>query len=166
VGQRGPAPQPTVLKYIRGNPGKRPLNDSEPKPDEIADVQCPDWLSGDAKKKWERVYPVLRSMRMLTVADEESLARYCALWAEWKRHYDFSRQPGGDIYTLMDAEGNVRYMSPTAQTSLMLKLTPLLLRLEQEFGLTPSSRSQVSIHDSPEEDPLQAFIALRGKGAG
>ena len=165
MGARGPAPQPTLLKYIRGNPGKRPLNDHEPIPDDAAEVQCPEWLTGDARDKWHKVYPVLRGMRMLTVADEATLARYCALWAEWKRHYDFSKQPGGDIYTLMDADGNVRYMSPTAQTSLMIKLTPLLLRMEQEFGLTPSSRSQVTIHDIPEEDPLQAFVARRGTGA-
>ncbi len=32
MGQRGPAPKPTALRILEGNPGKRPLNASEPRP--------------------------------------------------------------------------------------------------------------------------------------
>ena len=32
---RGRKPVPTALKKLRGNPGKRPLNDAEPKPDVV-----------------------------------------------------------------------------------------------------------------------------------
>ena len=32
-----------------------------------------------------------------------------------------------------------------------------LLRYEQEFGLTPSSRSQVTIHGNKDDDPLERF---------
>ena len=160
MAKRGRPPVPTTLKILRGNPGKRPLNENEPIP-EASDFEPPEWLTGEALGKWERTYPILRKMRLLTVADEESFARYCALWAEWKRHYEFSKQPGGDVYAVLDADGSVKYMSPTAQTNLMMKIATILLQLEREFGLTPSSRSTMSIHESKEEDPLSAFAKSR-----
>jgi P27 family predicted phage terminase small subunit len=40
---RGPAPTPTHLRILKGNPGKRPLNKAEPKP-EKGPVDPPDWL--------------------------------------------------------------------------------------------------------------------------
>jgi hypothetical protein len=32
MGKRGPSPKPTSLKVLQGNPGKRKINKSEPKP--------------------------------------------------------------------------------------------------------------------------------------
>ena len=37
---RGRRPNPTRLKLLTGNPGKRPLNPDEPKP-QIAVPECP-----------------------------------------------------------------------------------------------------------------------------
>ena len=56
MGKRGPAPKPTALKVLQGNPGKRKLNDSEPtfeKTDEI--LKPPSYLSTYAKnrKAWD-----------------------------------------------------------------------------------------------------------------
>ena len=47
MGRRGFAPEPTVLKVIKGNPGKRPLNVREPKPKPIKPT-CPAWLDAEA----------------------------------------------------------------------------------------------------------------------
>lgn len=40
---------PTQLKVLNGNPGKRPLNQNEPKPKPVM-PECPSWLNGYAKK--------------------------------------------------------------------------------------------------------------------
>ena len=40
----GRPPKPTYLKVLEGNPGKRPLNENEPKPKPSA-PKCPAWLS-------------------------------------------------------------------------------------------------------------------------
>jgi hypothetical protein len=45
---RGRKPKPTFLKVLDGNPGKRPLNDQEPRPPQgIPDR--PDWLDAEAQ---------------------------------------------------------------------------------------------------------------------
>ena len=40
MAQRGRKPKPTVLKELEGNPGRRPLNKNEPKPNKKA-PRCP-----------------------------------------------------------------------------------------------------------------------------
>ena len=44
---RGRKPKPTALKVLEGNPGKRPLNENEPKPERKA-PECPSWLEPEA----------------------------------------------------------------------------------------------------------------------
>ena len=46
---RGRKPKPTAMKELEGNPGKHPLNTSEPKPNKKAPA-CPKWLEPEAKK--------------------------------------------------------------------------------------------------------------------
>ena len=51
---RGRKPTPTALKVLEGNPGKRKLNDNEPRPEKKA-PSCPKWLEPEAKKEWRRL---------------------------------------------------------------------------------------------------------------
>ena len=48
--------KPTALKRAEGNPGKRPLNEREPKP-ESATPRCPAWLDDESGVEWRRVVP-------------------------------------------------------------------------------------------------------------
>jgi phage terminase small subunit len=43
MGLRGPAPKPTAIKRLEGNPGKRKLNEMEPKMT-VGVPECPDHL--------------------------------------------------------------------------------------------------------------------------
>src|SRR5437763_14064864 len=81
---RGRRPKPTRLKMLTGNPGKRPLNDAEPRPQ--ANVpECPPELGPVAHKEWYRLVGERAALRLLTNLDRAALAAYCgayALWAE------------------------------------------------------------------------------------
>ena len=44
---KGRKPTPTAIKELEGNPGKRALNDKEPKPVKKAPA-CPKWLEPEA----------------------------------------------------------------------------------------------------------------------
>ena len=166
MGKRGPAPEPSISRAIRGNPGKRPFNLYEPQPDELdEDYSAPDWLEGQAKEKWDFVLPILVRMRVMSEADIETLARYCALWEQWKANYDHVKA-GHGVLPIRDEKGNIKYLQTTPYASQMRSLARELLRMEQEFGLTPSSRSQVTIHATASDDPLGAFAKSRGNRAG
>jgi P27 family predicted phage terminase small subunit len=165
MGKRGPPPQPSILRYIRGNPSKDPLNENEPTPDLLVSFDPPDWLEGLALKKWHEIVPVLVGMRVMTVADVEVVARYCALWEQWKHNYDHVKD-GHGVLPIRDESGKIKYLQTTPYASQMRGIANQLLRIEQEFGLTPSSRSQVTIHADRDSDPLASFAAKRGRSAG
>ena len=81
---RGRKPKPTRLKHLTGNPGKRPINENEPRP-ELTIPDCPVELSLLAQREWNWLVAELGPLRILTQLDRAALAAYCgayALWAE------------------------------------------------------------------------------------
>jgi phage terminase small subunit len=81
---RGRKPHPTLLKLVKGNPGHRPLTDSEPAPRKML-PEPPAELSGDARKEWDRVAPELYRMGLLTGLDRAALAAYCQVYGAGSR---------------------------------------------------------------------------------
>src|SRR4051812_963222 len=98
MGARGPAPKPTRLKILAGNPGKRPLNAAEPKPDPKPPV-CPAWLDDAAKTKWRATVKELSRLGVLTSIDGDALAAYCQAWAEFQWATKTLRKEGRVIKT-------------------------------------------------------------------
>lgn len=174
MGKRGPAPEPSILKYIRGNPSKETLNTAEPTPDLLDNFDPPEEIANDplAVKKWNRSVPTLRRMRVFTEADVDAWVIYCITWANWMRAKEKCEQLGRDNVqteidpTRTDGRLRIKWSQPHSWATAERSFTKDLLRLQQEFGLTPSSRSQVTIHDSVEEDPVAAFVKKRSGGAG
>lgn len=141
---RGRKPTPTHLKLVRGNPGKRRLNASEPAPDRTLPTP-PAELCADARLEWDRVAGELHGIGVLSRIDRASLAAYCQAYGRW-----------------IVAERAIAKMAERDQLTqgLMIKTTngnavqnPLLgtankamgdmVRYAAEFGMTPSARSRV-----------------------
>src|SRR5438094_577193 len=74
-------PKPTKLKLVTGNPGRRPLNEREPKP-LVGEPDMPSFLCEVAKAEWRRMVPILLRMGLLTIADGSCLAGYCLAYAD------------------------------------------------------------------------------------
>ena len=90
---RGRKPKPTAIKRLEGNPGKRPLNIYEPKPQKKAPA-CPDWLDEEAKREWHRLAKTMEAMGVLTEADRAAFATYCDAYSKWKDATEFINQHG------------------------------------------------------------------------
>lgn len=157
MGKRGPRPQPSSIRIARGNPGKRPLNDREPVP-AGGSIHPPEWVVGVARAKWDDVVPKLESMRVITPADVEAIARYCAMYEQWVKYLEQMRR-GLDVIVLRDKDGKVRYMQSSPAATMFVKLAASMLRIEQEYGLTPSARTGISTSDgeTDEDRALRAF---------
>jgi len=106
--------------------------------------RMPDWLDDDAKAAWKQLVPQLREMGVLTRIDGNALARYCTTWAAWRKAVAFIREKG-DMYPLRDENGAVKYFQQWPQVAISHKLATQLTRLEQEFGMTPSSRARLQM---------------------
>ena len=84
---RGRKPLPSNVVRLRGNPGKRRLNDAEPRPAHRV-PSCPACLGDEARKEWQRLAKELGELGLLTRLDRGLLAAYCqahALWVEARR---------------------------------------------------------------------------------
>ena len=153
---------PTSLKVLKGNPGNRPLNESEPKPDGKA--ECPNWLQGDAKIEWERLAPQLEKLKLLTSLDRTAFAIYCEEWASYQECIRFIHKHGR-TYTVKDADGNTKMVRPYPQVAQANQHICNIRSYASEFGFTPSSRGKIET-DAIEESDDPMFDVLNSGRPG
>jgi len=155
---RGRKPKPTALKMLEGNPGKRPLNENEPKPPK-GTIRCPTWLEAEAKKEWRRLAPSLEAMGVLTTADITAFAGYCQAYARWKEAEEFITQHGSIFQTPSG------YVQQVPQVSIAQQNLKIMQSFCSEFGLTPATRSRIIAGNGDkvdEDDPME--LLLKGGG--
>ena len=150
---RGRKPKPTNLKVLEGNPGQRPLNDNEPKPDKKAPT-CPAWLEPEAKKEWRRMSKQLEQLGLLTELDRAAFAAYCQAYARWKEAEEFITKHGSMIRT---PNG---YLQQVPQVSIAQTYLKIMNRFAEQFGLTPASRSRIIAADNSTDtqDEMEALL--------
>ena len=144
----GRPPKPTALKELAGNPGKRPLNRNEPKP-RVTIPTAPSWLTVEGKKEYRRTAKLLLGMRVLTEADMVALASYAHEFDEWRRACNVLALEG----KVITSEKGGKYLHPmwgVANTHFKN-----MIKLMQEFGLTPASRTRIEAQ--PVEEKVQSL---------
>jgi P27 family predicted phage terminase small subunit len=154
MAQRGRKPKPTAMKVLEGNPGKRPLNENEPKPEKKA-PKCPAWLEPEAKKEWKRMTKTLEAIGVLTQVDATAFAGYCQAYARWKEAEEFLSKHG----TIFKTPSG--YIQQVPQVSIAQTYLKIMKDFCSEFGLTPAARSRISVsttegsNDDAMEDMLR-----------
>ena len=149
----GRKPKPTALKLLEGNPGKRELNQFEPKPAGGLPI-CPDWLMEDAKEEWYRLAAVMNKMGILSEVDQSAFAVYCQTWARWKEAQEHIDREGSTFET---DSGQIKR---NPWVAIANEWQAKLLSVCGEFGLTPSSRSRIVAANSKETeaDGMEALL--------
>lgn len=152
-----PRPTPTAIRLAKGNPGKKKLSLDEPQPSKQL-PPCPDYLPDGAKAVWARLVPELTRLGVLTSLDVGAFQRYCINVAEWRACVDFIKANGSDLVVRDADSGEVTGVVPYPQVKRKREYEILLLRYEQEFGLTPSSRSKIHAIPADDEDELDELL--------
>ena len=155
----GPAPLPTAVKALRGNPGKRPLNKQEPK--FTGTPICPEWLTKVAKQEWDRVVKELASLDMLRAVDSAALAAYCVSYARWQSAEAIVEKQGQTVSEpILSKTGKVlgQKIKRHPATSIAKEAMASMLRASSLFGFDPSSRSRINLGDGPIADPFTEFM--------
>jgi P27 family predicted phage terminase small subunit len=146
VGERGPAPKPTALVLLEGNPGKRPINHAEPRP-RLKTPPCPEHLDADAKTEWKRLVRILRHMKLLTEADYISLGNLCQAYSTMVKAQKKLTESGLLFKT------SSGYVQQSPLLGVVNTCMETITRLCREFGLTPSSRSRMQVPSAGSEQP-------------
>lgn len=147
----GRRPKPTQLKRLQGNPGRRPLNENEPEPDAVVPTR-PGWLLPEAKREWSRVVPQLQRLGLLTIVDRAALASYCQWWARWVQAEKVLQEKG------LIFETPNGYVQQRPEVAIAQKASDRCRQFCTEFGLTPSSRSRLSVAPPMPVDPFEEFL--------
>jgi P27 family predicted phage terminase small subunit len=134
---RGRRPKPTRLKLLTGNPGKRPLNEDEPRP-EMAAPPCPPELGPVARDEWNRLVNELVSLGLLTNLDRAALAAYCGAYALWAEATEAIQKYG----SMIKSPTGFPIQSP--YLAIANRQAEIMMRIASEFGFTPASRSRIS----------------------
>jgi P27 family predicted phage terminase small subunit len=144
---------PTALHLLRGNPGKRKLNQDEPQPAALPDLDPPAWLDVTAQVEWRRLAPMLSRLGVLTETDSDALAAYCEAWVTWKEATAKVRQ-FGMVVKRSKAGVDVPVISPYVKVAhhAMAQMRAFLV----EFGMTPSSRARIRAA-KPAETPVSKW---------
>ena len=128
---RGRKPLPSNVVRLRGNPGKRRLNDAEPRP--AAKVPaCPACLGDEARKEWQRLAKELAELGLLTGLDRSLLAAYCQAHALWVEAVSSIERYG----TMVKSPNGYPMQSP--YVAVANKQVDIMVRIAAEFGMTPA----------------------------
>lgn len=136
-GKSGRRPIPSAIKKLRGNPGRRPLNENEPAP-ELVLPPAPASLSEVGKSKWDEMAIMLYNQGILTEMDLDMLHLYCEEWETYM--YAQSNVARYGLMLIKDGKTGL-FKNPYYGVSNQSK--ERLIKLASEFGMTPSSRSRV-----------------------
>lgn len=162
---RGRKPKPTHLKLVTGNPGKRRLNESEPTPGHIM-PPVPEHISDEAKAEWVRMSEQLYWIGLLTEIDGCGLACYCQAYADWAEAEGHIRRYGKVIKSpvktltrrlkdgseVTETSGGYPIQSPFL--AIRNRAVDTILKFLVEFGMTPSSRTRVSVSQPRGSNPF------------
>lgn len=156
MAKTGPKPQPTKLRLVRGNPGRRPIDANEPQPDAFSDAPpCPDWLGEVGRGVWADVCPKLMGSGLLTAVDVGVLAMYCEAWDEFFEAREHIAKHG----LIAVGEKGAEYQHPAV--GIKNKAIQRIKQIGAEFGMTPSSRTGISLTPQKAVDPLDQYLNQR-----
>ena len=116
----------------------------------------PDWLLPEARLKWEEVTHELHELGVIATIDATALSMFCQTWAHYRTLEDHVARYG-PTYLIESDEGNYTMLRPEIRQ--LDRMREFLLRACAEFGLTPSSRTRLSVARKPKKDELEKFLA-------
>jgi P27 family predicted phage terminase small subunit len=148
---RGRKPKATILKLITGNPGGRPLNMDEPKPEGDL-VSPPDWFTPRQRILWDQI---IRDAPegLLRKLDSTMLETFIVA----KSLHEEASQKIAQVGTLIK---ETRTGRPIRNPFLMVlnQQAQVMCKCIAEMGFSPSSRTRVVVK---RKSSKSAFSKLR-----
>jgi P27 family predicted phage terminase small subunit len=149
-GRSGRLPKPTQLKVLHGNPGKRQLNENEPKPETANAAAAPEWLDDVGREFWDEYAPELVKLGLLTLLDVPEFAAACEQHSLHRKLMKIvMRAPAGK---------RAKELEPRARHALSNRD-----RILARFGFDPSSRSRLSVAPQKETDELERLMQRKAR---
>jgi len=157
MGRRGPAPQPTALKLLKGETRSSRLNRDAPRPVSKLPLM-PDDMDPRAKEVWRRQIESMGGTGVLTVADGDALRAYCEAVSRYEAAASLLAQSGPLV---RGARTGDLIKNPLHQ---IVRDNAVLIRLfARELGFVPAGREGIRPGGIGEnDDPFEAWLSEGG----
>lgn len=174
----GRPPLPASVHQLHGNPSKKPAAELAPAIEpEVKIPDPPAFLCEEAREEWTRIAPELKTLGLVAEVYSRPLAAYCVAYADWAR----ARVAIEKLFSAGTPEAMAGYVATTPQgyqqvTGLMVmarQAEQRMLEAAREFGLTPASRTKVTMGGSAQlalfpdhGDPMAAYTRAASNVGG
>jgi P27 family predicted phage terminase small subunit len=135
----GRPPKPTRLRVLDGNPGRRPINQREPKP--VGGPEKPAFITGAAAAEWDRVI-ASTPPGLLTAADSPTLVILATALALFRAALAQVAREG------MMSVGSLGQEVPHPMVAVLARQTELVLRAGDRLGLSPQARTRLAMPET------------------
>lgn len=150
--------KPTNLKVIAGTDTKHPQNGHEPEPDLLEELEPPEHLPAKSAAVWRELAPVLRRIKVLTVADVVAFELLCDAIADYRR----ARGLRGDNFVTTSPKTGAEMLDQmlVAQQMVGKRAEAMMAK----FGMDPASRTRIMIAPQGELFPPENPAPQTGTG--
>lgn len=138
---KGPSPQPTALKLLKGVRPVR-INKNEPKPPSVTGAIPKGWalhMSEGAKRFWKKNAPILARLGVLTEVDLEAFRTMAEVHAQIVLCNSVVKRKGV-VYE--NDKGNP---VTRPEANLLIKLEAQYREFAKQFGMVPGERGRLHV---------------------
>ena len=159
MGSRGPARTPTAQLALVGSTRAKQRMEKEPKPD-TTKPKTTLKLTTDERRVFTNICKLLKSMSLQAATDGNAIARYARNLLKYQDACDWCEEHGEtyELHQTVKGEKLLKGVRRYPQSQIRNELEGTLLRLEREFGLTPSARSGLEVDVKPSTSFQEKFI--------
>ena len=136
--------KPLRLHALEGTGRPSRQNGNYPRPRPTA-PSCPTWLAPEARREWRRVARELEKLGLLTLMDRAAFSCYCQSWADFRAYSEIIAKEGSVI------EGHRGVQRKHPLLPALHQAMDAVRVWAQEFGMTPLSRTRLSVTVPAEE---------------
>ncbi len=147
---KGRKPKPVDQKKLEGNPGKRKLNQGEPR-GAPGGPTCPESIVDEERSIWFRVVGVLPSYRA-SASDEFAIEVFASAVAQYRRAKGLVKEQGD----LIVGAGGAPIKNPAH--TVLRDAVSTIDKFGAKLGLSPADRARLMNGESESEDELSEFL--------
>lgn len=148
---KGRKPTPTALKVVLGNPGKRPIRQSNGELQPQGRARKPaKLLSPEAAVEWDRLAPAMHRLGILTPADPAFFVAYCEAFGSYTRANRKLREQGELVLNAAGLPVRNPWLRVRSDAAAEMR------QFGAEFGLSPAIRARFTIGAGDAPDDLIA----------
>ena len=141
--RRGPKAKTTIQRMREGNPGRKPINEDEPKPAPLLKIPSPpSHLTLMAKRHWRDLAPLLIAFGHLTPMEKDAFAVYCQSWDMWRVSSLVLKKEG---YLKKQQTKTGPYYSIHPILVVRNRAADDMRKAFAEFGFTPADRVNLKL---------------------